>query len=238
MEYERKELLTDAERAAQTTLKRIANSRDWQLFCIPKFSDVIEIRGSGISDDDFDFASRAHIDFVLADAESVPQLAIEVDACQLREHHSDRARKKDRLAHHFGLALLRIDVQRLSLEEAAKQVEAVTLGWLRVEHNSGHKCHCGKALCFDPQCVDLQQFEEAIRDQRYITTRTKLVREVESTEYSTAITYSLRSASTNHPHWTDMTYVTVTKNGGISHADLAVCCSGAKARSIIDAQRA
>jgi hypothetical protein len=225
-------LLSDIERAAQRALIEIVSSRNWQLFCVPKFSDVIEVSKTGLNDDDFNFATRAHIDFVLTDDSCLPRLAIELDCYELRDECRDRALKKDRLAHHFGLPMLRIDLADCpTLVE--RDVKALVLTWLDDEfvREIEQSCGCGNRLCFNPECIDLEALDAAMKMRKRKTREwtTDLIRETKSDTYSTTIVYNPQARGVDPI----FTYTAVTVKGGISHTDLAQFCANTKARNLI-----
>lgn len=93
-----------------------------------RVGDVLEIRGSGITDDEFAYARGAHFDFVIARGEhAMPCFAVEFDG---PHHDTDlptifRDAKKDSICAKLDFPLLRVDAPYL------KQVGTWTLlGWL------------------------------------------------------------------------------------------------------------
>ena len=92
-----------------------------------KLSDVLEIGRSGLSRAEFDYATRAHLDFVVLDDQHLPQFAVELDGAQ---HRTDAAtiardRMKNGICERLGLLLLRIDSDYLRTEG-----RFTLIGWL------------------------------------------------------------------------------------------------------------
>ncbi|TDU67854.1 DUF2726 domain-containing protein [Streptomyces sp. KS 21] len=76
-----------------------------------RLADVIDVEAvSGTSASDLTYAMKAHLDFVIADEESLPRFAIEIDGSS--HWANDRARsndeRKDRLCQEAGLPLIRV----------------------------------------------------------------------------------------------------------------------------------
>lgn len=105
-------LVNRYEVATDAALNEAAASAGVRVCMKVKMSDVLNIRSSGLSDEEFSYACKAHFDFVITDApESVPQFAVEFDG---PSHVTDetamrRDAMKDTIAERLGLRVLRID---------------------------------------------------------------------------------------------------------------------------------
>jgi very-short-patch-repair endonuclease len=93
-----------------------------------KLSDALDIRGSRLTYEEFEYATRAHLDFVVTDEpENRPQFAVEFDG---RRHRTDPGvqRKdalKNKICKQLGLQLLRIDSDFLR-----RRRRFTLVGWL------------------------------------------------------------------------------------------------------------
>ena len=133
------------ERMTSEELEQYAEEHGAEVFRKVKLSDAVEIRGSGLPNALFDYASRAHLDFVIANEESYPQFAVEFDG---PHHQSDpdaqeRDRKKNAVCRRLGLPLIRIRREHLEEVGIGEEVEiknplgsmlyghySSTIGWL------------------------------------------------------------------------------------------------------------
>jgi hypothetical protein len=111
----RKSLLVNlGEAETDAILRDIAEELGVRIFVRPRLADVVEIFGSGISDPEYSFALRAHLDFVVADPDGRARFAVEFDGPY---HDTADARRRDamknRICQHLGLPLLRIDADYL-----------------------------------------------------------------------------------------------------------------------------
>lgn len=82
-----------------------------------KLGDILELNGSGLTQEHFNYATRAHFDFVVVQNNKVC-FAIELDG---PGHYSDdtasaanRDKKKNHVCKHFGFELIRIDLGYLN----------------------------------------------------------------------------------------------------------------------------
>ncbi len=80
-----------------------------------KLGDVLEIRGSGIEDEHFDYAAKAHFDFIVVQDNQV-LFAIELDGPDHYRSYTtpQRDKKKNYICQHFKFELLRIDLGYLN----------------------------------------------------------------------------------------------------------------------------
>jgi len=110
-DYRRRPLLTPAERRARATLEEIFAHSGSLILPGIKLSRVITHKPPGISASQWDYATRAHFDFVVCDAASyVPDFAVELDDfSHLRPEAQRRDRIKDALCEAANFGLLRIE---------------------------------------------------------------------------------------------------------------------------------
>jgi len=107
----RKKLMNSYEASTNEILQRIVTTYGATVFPKVRVADVLEIKGSGISDDLYKYALMAHFDFVIADKNTEALFAVEFDG----PHHSENTEaiandhKKNVICERLGLPLLRID---------------------------------------------------------------------------------------------------------------------------------
>jgi hypothetical protein len=92
-------------------LERAATAAGYRIAPKVRVADVLPIAGSGISSADYSYALRSHFDWVVTEGdERTQQFAVEFDgASHDSPEAAERDGRKDRIANHFGFALLRID---------------------------------------------------------------------------------------------------------------------------------
>jgi len=112
-----------SERRVEEKLQGAAAENGARLYPKLRFADVVRIERSGISDEEYSFAMKSHLDFVVTDAERMPLFAVEFDG---GGHDPARDALKNRLCDHFALPLARIDHRHLAIE--ARGLNAVS--WL------------------------------------------------------------------------------------------------------------
>lgn len=102
--------LTPSERRAKTVLEEIFEHGDFLILPGFKLSQVIYQRPTGTTYDQWNYATRAHFDFVVCDAKTfVPDFAIELDdPTHNALEAQQRDRKKDVVCEAAGFELLRI----------------------------------------------------------------------------------------------------------------------------------
>jgi hypothetical protein len=91
-------------------LNDIAKEYAARIFTKIRIADVLEIRNSGLHDNEYKYALMAHFDFVVTDNDYMPKFAVEFDGSQ---HKTDvSAIRKDELKNNicrkFSFPLLRI----------------------------------------------------------------------------------------------------------------------------------
>src|SRR5262245_45641060 len=105
-----KRVLNSKEEQTNDQLTKICSTWSARVFPKMRVADILPIEHSGISQSDFEFALRAHFDFVVTDHKSDPLFVVEFDG---PTHSSDIQRSrdgaKDRLSQTFGCPLLRIN---------------------------------------------------------------------------------------------------------------------------------
>ena len=108
-------LLTPPERRAEAVLEEIFVHKGSLILPGFKLSQVIRRRPPGISGEQWGYATRAHFDFVVCDAETyIPDFAVELDdASHRRPDARGRDRMKDAVCEAASFDLLRIDSRAL-----------------------------------------------------------------------------------------------------------------------------
>ena len=95
-------------------MREVAEENGAHVFIKVRLADAIPVNHSGVSDADFSFALKAHLDFLVTDADSNSLFAIEFDGPTHRtETQQKRDRQKDALMERFALPLLRINANYL-----------------------------------------------------------------------------------------------------------------------------
>ncbi len=104
-------LLNRSEEAVRRELEKIASDNGMRVFSKLRLSDVIEKSGSYLTNREFVFYTRAHCDFVVADADARPIMIVEYDGPlhQSNAEQQERDEIKNELCRRAGLGLLRIN---------------------------------------------------------------------------------------------------------------------------------
>ncbi|WP_416211480.1 DUF2726 domain-containing protein [Frankia sp. Cas3] len=107
----RKPLLTASERRAEWLLTSIVEHHGARILPSVKLSQVIDQRPAGVTAEQWNYATRAHFDFVVCDAAtSVPDFAVELDdPTHDRPDRQRHDRMKEAICEAAGLELLRIE---------------------------------------------------------------------------------------------------------------------------------
>ncbi len=116
MDRRRRLLLNDGERATDLTLQVAAETNKARVFPKPRLASVLHIDDTGLSNEEYAYALKAELDFVLAEVETgLPLLAVEFDE---PHHRTDavtirRDRMKNSICARLGLPLLRVSADFL-----------------------------------------------------------------------------------------------------------------------------
>lgn len=109
-----KKILNLSEEATDLRLRKACEPRGASVYPKVRVADVLPIEGSGIEPEQYEFALKAHFDFVVSDSEHNPQFAVEFDG---PGHRTTEQRTKDTvkddLCKRFNLPLLRINFNYL-----------------------------------------------------------------------------------------------------------------------------
>ena len=89
-----KKILNLHEEATNLRLKEVCVTYGAHAYPKVRVADVLNIEGSGISDEYFRFALQAHFDFIVCDTEQIPQFAVEFDG---PSHKDDAQRRRDEI---------------------------------------------------------------------------------------------------------------------------------------------
>ncbi|KIV58963.1 hypothetical protein AM501_09500 [Aneurinibacillus migulanus] len=105
-----KKLQNEPEKLTSDQIEEICKKYGAKVYPKIRVADVFEITGSGISNELYSYALKAHFDTIVYDMHSNPIFAVEFDG---NRHISDpvqieRDLKKNKLCERFGLPLLRI----------------------------------------------------------------------------------------------------------------------------------
>jgi hypothetical protein len=103
-------LVSFGERATDKVLQEAADRNGVRVFPKVGVADALDIGSSGLSDQEFRYATRAHFDFVVAEPEGKPYFAVEFDGPLHRTDAATTARDrmKDSIADRLGLPVIRI----------------------------------------------------------------------------------------------------------------------------------
>jgi len=105
-----KRLMNAAEAKAEVLLEGAAARHGVRVYPKQRLADVCAIEGSGISDSDYSYALKAHLDFVIATPDRHPLFAVEIDG---PGHDPRNDATKNRLCDRFGLPLARVRERHL-----------------------------------------------------------------------------------------------------------------------------
>jgi very-short-patch-repair endonuclease len=104
-------LLNRSEETVLRELEKIASDNAMRIFVKPRLSDVIQKDSTHLTNREFDFYTRSHCDFVVADADARRVMIVEYDGPlhQSRAKQQERDEIKNELCRCAGLGLLRIN---------------------------------------------------------------------------------------------------------------------------------
>jgi hypothetical protein len=122
-----KKILNQAEEVTYRELQELAEEYNYSVHIKMRLADIFPIGGSGITDDLYGFALRAHFDFVVSDENHDPLFAVEFDGPSHRkDDQRERDNKKNELCELFEFPILRINTRHL----IAKYNKASLLKWI------------------------------------------------------------------------------------------------------------
>lgn len=133
-----------------------------------KLTDVVEVGSSGLSDAEFDYATRAHLDFVIY-RHNAPVIAVEIDCSPKSTKGQRQADLKDRICLDLGLTFFRLDY-RISCPSA---VQAVMSSLISDYYSTPallsegtdifyKKCVTHGRICRSSRCFEFQSIAEFI----------------------------------------------------------------------------
>jgi len=112
----RKPLLVNAyEIAADVALNAIAEKYGMRVLLKPRLADTLDIERSGISNEAYGYALKAHFDFVVVREDAMPFCAVEVDGPQHASSSlvQQRDEIKNMLCQQLGMPLIHMDAEYL-----------------------------------------------------------------------------------------------------------------------------
>ncbi|HWZ71258.1 MAG TPA: DUF2726 domain-containing protein [Casimicrobiaceae bacterium] len=136
------------EEATHLSLAKACERNGARVYTKVRCADVLPIEQSGISDEHYGYALRAHFDSVVCDESHRPLFAVEFDGpSHTSEEQQERDVKKDWLAERFELALLRINARYLG--EKYRGIDLLTwfveawfaLQWYNAAQARGESSH-------------------------------------------------------------------------------------------------
>jgi len=104
-------LLNRPEETVLNELEKIASDNALRVFAKMRLSDVIQKESTRLTNREFDFYTRSHCDFVVANADTRPVMIVEYDGPLHRSSAKQQERDeiKNELCRRAGLGLLRIN---------------------------------------------------------------------------------------------------------------------------------
>lgn len=104
-------LLNRSEEVVLHELQKIVSDNAMRVFTKLRLSDVIQKGGTHLTNREFDFYTRSHCDFVVADHHARPVMVVEYDGPlhQLSAEQQERDEIKNELCRRAGLGLLRVN---------------------------------------------------------------------------------------------------------------------------------
>lgn len=110
-----KKIFNPPEKETYGLLLKVCKARGCQVFPKIRIADVFSIDRSGISDSEYEYALKAHFDFLIADENDDPQFAVEFDGnYHLTTEQRQRDSIKDSLIERFNFPLLRVGFQEIT----------------------------------------------------------------------------------------------------------------------------
>lgn len=109
-----KRLLNHYEDQTNERLRQVCDAYRVRVYPKVRLADFMQIDRSGISDFEYSYAMRAHVDFLVVNSNSDPIFAVEFDGpTHKRAVQQTRDDLKNQLCKRFGLPLLRVDTRYL-----------------------------------------------------------------------------------------------------------------------------
>lgn len=106
--------LNQYEKVTFDKLKNIADRDGAHVFSKVRLADVIPINNSGISSEEFTYALKAHVDFLVTDKNQEPQFCVEFDGpSHLEPIQIERDHKKNSLFKRFQMPFVRVNARYL-----------------------------------------------------------------------------------------------------------------------------
>ena len=115
------------EAEVHATINEVIEKHSCVVFPKVRLADALRIDRSGLDDDAYSYALRAHLDFLVADSDSLSKFAVEFDGPS--HDNPDRRRKdmlKNDICERLGLPLLRVTSKYLEEENESISL----LAWL------------------------------------------------------------------------------------------------------------
>jgi hypothetical protein len=108
-------LVNRYEEAADKEIRRACERNAARVYAKVRLGDAVELRGSGLSDEEFGYATRAHLDFLVCDTDHFALFVVEMDgrATHANARRVARDRMKDSICYRLCLPLLRLDNRAL-----------------------------------------------------------------------------------------------------------------------------
>lgn len=108
--YRLKRILNEPEEATNKILNDVTSKYEASVHTKIRVADVLEIRNSGLNDNEYKYALMAHFDFLVTDKDHIPKFAVEFDGSQHKTDSSAirRDELKNSICRKFDLPLLRI----------------------------------------------------------------------------------------------------------------------------------
>lgn len=105
-----KRLVNCYEEQTNKRLRQVCKPEGVHVYLKVRLSDVVPIERSGISEPEYSYALKAHLDFLVVDSGFAPLFAVEFDGPAHQEpEQQTRDNLKNKICKHFRLPLLRID---------------------------------------------------------------------------------------------------------------------------------
>lgn len=127
MDRRRKILTNHYEMTVHEAIKDVVEKNNCTVFPKVRVADALDIDRSGIENEAYSYALKAHFDFLIADKSSLTKFAVEFDG---PSHDTPEAQRKDdlknRICEKLGLPLLRITANYLEEENESMSL----LAWL------------------------------------------------------------------------------------------------------------